>query len=65
VELELAVSQGLWRAFEKEAERQGASVPQMAEHAVLYFAAQLDAGHITQRILDDLEDEDTEEGPAA
>ncbi len=45
----------LWREFEEEAERQGVSVEQLAEHAAFYFAAELDAGRVTQRILDDLE----------
>ncbi|HVD41382.1 MAG TPA: hypothetical protein VNC16_10330 [Solirubrobacterales bacterium] len=53
VELELDTE--LWREFEGEAERQGVSVEQLAEHAAFYFAAELDAGRVTQRILDELE----------
>lgn len=45
---------GLWRELEEEAERQGVSAEQLAEHAAFYFAAELDAGRVTQRILDDL-----------
>jgi hypothetical protein len=45
----------LWRELEEEAERQGVSVEQLAEHAAFYFAAELDAGRVTQRILDDLD----------
>jgi hypothetical protein len=53
--LELSVDDELWGEFEAEADRQGVSVPQLAEHAALYFAAELDAGRIAERILDDLE----------
>jgi hypothetical protein len=55
VELELDVKDDLWRSFEAEANRQDVSPPQLLEHAAFYFAAELDAGRITQRILDDLE----------
>jgi hypothetical protein len=53
--IELELDAGLWREFEQEAERQGVSVEQLAEHAAFYFAAELDAGRATQRILDDLD----------
>ena len=53
--IELELDAGLWREFEEEADRQGVSVEQLAEHAAFYFAAELDAGRVTQRILDDLE----------
>jgi hypothetical protein len=59
--VELELDAGLWREFEQEAERQGVSVQQLAEHAAFYFAAELDAGRATQRILDDL---DSGEGSA-
>lgn len=55
VEVELSLDDDLWRSFEEEANRQDVSVPQLAEHAAFYLAAELDAGRITQRILDDLE----------
>lgn len=55
VDLELAVEESLLRTLKQEAYRQGITVSQLAEHAVLYYAAELDAGRITQRILDDLE----------
>lgn len=54
VDLELTVEENLLRALKQEAYRQGVSVSQLAEHAVLYYAAEQDAGRITQRILDDL-----------
>lgn len=53
IELELGTE--LWRQFEEEADRQGVSVEKLAEHAAFYFAAELDAGRVTQRILDELE----------
>lgn len=53
--IELELDPELWREFEEEAERQGVAVEQLAEHAAFYFAAELDAGRVTQRILDDLE----------
>jgi hypothetical protein len=55
VELELDVKDDLWHSFEAEAGRQGVSTQQLLEHAAFYFAAELDAGRITQRILSDLE----------
>ncbi len=55
VELELRLDPGLWDSFESEATSQGVSVQQLAEHAAFYLAAEIDAGRITQRILDDLE----------
>jgi hypothetical protein len=55
VGLELDIDPGLWLQFEAEAEKQGVSAQQLLEHAAFYFAAELDAGRITQRILDDLD----------
>ncbi len=60
VELELQINPDLWLQFEAEAERQGVSTQQLLEHAAFYFAAELNAGRITQRILDDLESTDPE-----
>lgn len=54
VRVELEVGDDLWRAFAAEAVRQGVSVDQLAEHAAFYFAAELNAGRLTQRILEDL-----------
>jgi hypothetical protein len=55
VELELEIKDDLWHSFEAEASRQDVSPQQLLEHAAFYFVAELDAGRITQRILDDLE----------
>jgi len=55
VKLELEIKDDLWHSFEAEAARQDVSPQQLLEHAAFYFVAELDAGRITQRILDDLE----------
>lgn len=57
VRLELDIEEALWGAFEEEAERQGVSVARLASHVVLYFAAELNSGQLTQRIADDLGDD--------
>lgn len=62
VELELDVDPDLWIQFEAEAEKQGVSIQQLLEHAAFYFAAELEAGRITQRILDDLEANEAADG---
>lgn len=56
VELDLKIEDALWRSLEEEAQSQGVTVRQMLEHAVLYFAAEVNAGRLTERILDDLDD---------
>lgn len=61
VDLELNVDPDLWLQFEAEAKKQGVSVQQLLEHAAFYFAAELNAGRITQRILDDLDATDAAE----
>jgi hypothetical protein len=55
--LELDVDDELWAEFEAEAGRQGISVEQLTEHAALYLAAEVNAGRITERILDGFEEE--------
>lgn len=60
VGLELHVDPDLWLQFEAEADKQGISVQQLLDHAAFYFAAELDAGRITQRILDDLDSTEAE-----
>ncbi len=54
LQVEFEVEEGLWRDFEAEAAAQGISVEQLAEHAAFYFAAELNAGRVTERILEDL-----------
>ncbi len=58
VEFELSIDSSLWRALKLEAKRQEVSVSQLLEHAALYYAAALDAGRVTERILEDLDRDD-------
>jgi len=53
VEVELDIEDALWREVRLEAARQQVSVTQLLEHAALYYAAELDAGRLTERILDE------------
>ena len=54
VEVQIEIDDSVWKAFSKEAEQQGVSTNQLAQHAVLYFAADRDAGRLAQRIVEDL-----------
>ena len=54
VTVTLEVDDALWEAFEGEAERQGVSAGALAGHAAMFLAAELEAGRVTQRILEDL-----------
>lgn len=56
VALRLNVDDELWSSLEKEAERQHVSAEEMVEHAAFYFAAEMNAGRITQRIVADFDD---------
>jgi hypothetical protein len=60
VQVECDVETELWRQFEEEASTQGVSVDQLAEHAAFYLAAGANAGNVTQRILDDLGQDERE-----
>ena len=53
VDVELSIENSLWRSLKSEAESQGVSVEQLVEHAVLYYAAELDAGRVAERMLGD------------
>jgi hypothetical protein len=57
VEVELEIDESLWSQLEREAERQHVTVTQLLEHAALYYAAELDAGRLTERILVELDEE--------
>jgi hypothetical protein len=46
----VSVEGDLWRLLEQEAELQGVPAEDLAQHAVLYFAADRDAGRVSQRI---------------
>jgi hypothetical protein len=56
-ELQLEIDGALWESLEVEATSQGVSAPKLLEHAVLYFAAAESAGRLTQRILEDLDED--------
>jgi len=60
--VELDVADDLWLEFGEEAASQGVTVDQLAEHAAFYFAAEVDAGRVTNRILDDLEATEADRG---
>ncbi|HYJ00220.1 MAG TPA: hypothetical protein VEX36_11185 [Thermoleophilaceae bacterium] len=53
IEVAVTVDEGSWQAFVGEAANQGVSVDELVRHALLYFAADLDAGRVAARILDD------------
>lgn len=53
VEVELEIEDALWREMRAEASRQRVSITQLLDHAALYYAAELDAGRLTERILDE------------
>jgi hypothetical protein len=55
VEMEFEVPADLWREFSEEADNQEVTVEQLVEHAAFYFAAELDAGRVAERILADLD----------
>ncbi|HEY5053714.1 MAG TPA: hypothetical protein VII45_09930 [Solirubrobacterales bacterium] len=54
VEAQIEIDDAVWDAFSDEADRQGVPTDQLLQHAALYFAADRDAGRLTQRIADDL-----------
>lgn len=62
VVLRLKIDDDLWHSLEEEAERQHVSAEEMVEHAAFYFAAEMDAGRITQRIFADFEDDQPAKG---
>lgn len=62
VELELSIEDSLWAALEEEAGAQDVPVERLLEHATLYYVAGVDAGRVTERILEDLEAEAPDAG---
>ncbi|HEY7456122.1 MAG TPA: hypothetical protein VH703_02505 [Solirubrobacterales bacterium] len=61
LELELSADEDLIAAFEAEAARQRVTLSQLARQAALVYAAELDAGRITERLAEGLE----REGPGS
>jgi hypothetical protein len=57
VEVQLDLDLELWRELSQEAISQEVSAQQLLEHAVLYFAAEDNAGRVTERILEDLDED--------
>jgi hypothetical protein len=55
IELEIELDDVLWRWLEREAAEQGVQLERLAEHAVLYFAADLDAGRLSPERLAELD----------
>ena len=53
IEVELEIEDAIWREMRAEASRQNVTITQLLEHAALYYAAELDAGRLTERILDE------------
>lgn len=62
VELDLNIEGVLWISLEAEAREQDVEVDRLLEHATLYFAAEMDAGRATERILEEIEKEEEPEG---
>jgi hypothetical protein len=54
--IELDVDGPVWESFSLEADRQEASTDQLLQHAALYYLADRDSGHLTQKILEKLEE---------
>jgi hypothetical protein len=61
VELDLNIEDLLWISLEAEAREQDVEVDRLLEHATLYFAAEMDAGRATERILEEIEKEEEPE----
>jgi hypothetical protein len=58
VELELGLDEKLLGELEAEAGKQDVSLSRLVSQAAIYYAAERDAGRITQRVLDDIEQDD-------
>jgi hypothetical protein len=52
VTVSIDIDDSVWDAFAQEADRQRVSAGQLVRHAVIYFVADIDAGRVTERILD-------------
>ncbi len=56
--IELDVDRAAWAAFSLEAERQRVSTDRLLQHGALYYLADRDSGRLTEKILDNLEEEE-------
>jgi hypothetical protein len=57
-EVRLEISRDCWEHLESEAERQGASLERVLEHAALLYLADIDSGRVAERLLGRAEQED-------
>ena len=53
LEFELDLDPDTWRELDEEAERQEVSVERLLAHAIIYFLADLDAGRVERRMLEE------------
>ncbi len=53
--MQLHIDAGLWKSLGEEALSQEVSAPQLLEHAVLHLAAEDNADRVTERFLEDLD----------
>lgn len=56
--IELDVDGSAWEAFSLEADRQGVTTDRLMKHGALYYLADRDSGRLTQKILEDLEEQE-------
>lgn len=56
--IELDVDRSAWEAFSLEADRQRVTTDRLLQHGALYYLADRDSGRLTQKILDDLEEQE-------
>lgn len=54
--VEVPLERGLWDEMALEADRQEVAVDHLLQHAALYFAAARDAGRLTDRIIEVLDE---------
>jgi hypothetical protein len=54
IAVQVEIEDGVWERFSAEADRQGVTSKQLAQHAVFYFAADRDSGRLARRIAEDL-----------
>jgi hypothetical protein len=53
LKIKLDLDPDTWQELDREAERQEVSIERLLAHAVMYFLADLDAGRVEERMLED------------
>jgi hypothetical protein len=53
LQLALDLDADSWNELDREAERQGVALERLLEHAIVYFLADLDAGRVERRMLEE------------